>query len=80
MRLLTLALCASLATGRGKGGECDAKDHDKRVCDNNNKCICSNGRRRLSNYSAPTAAPTSGGVGDDSADVARDVRPRVLLG
>ena len=60
MRLLTLALCASLATGRGKGGECDAEDHDKRVCDNNNKCICSNGRRRLSNYSAPTAAPTSG--------------------
>ena len=39
MRLLTLGLCASLATGRGKGGECDAEDHDKRVCDNNNKCI-----------------------------------------
>jgi hypothetical protein len=58
-----------LATGRGKGGECDAEDHDKRVCDNNNKCICSggdNGRRRLSNS---TAAPTPHSTYDPYDDV-----------
>ena len=66
MRLpcLILALCASLTAGRGKGGECDAEDHDKRVCDNNNKCICSGGDRRLSHnnwtdHAAPTSAPTA---------------------
>ena len=66
MRLpcLILALCASLTAGRGKGGECDAEDHNKRVCDNNNKCICSSGDRRLSHnnwtdHAAPTSAPTA---------------------
>ena len=69
MRLTTrliLALCAPLTAGRGKGGECDAEDHDKRVCDNNNKCICSSGDRRLSHnnwtdHAAPTSAPTATG-------------------